>query len=498
MNRLVPTRWSHLLGYSGVGSLVRAEDDLYVIKDIGHWTDRNGEPTGEIIQYVDLLRATLDIDRELRLPPLARELPKGVIDGTCVPALRFPGWTRCPSCGLLHWRPWPHDKEQAATSGPPRCSCDRRPRLQQVAWVVAHPEGGLREVPWHYLAHQEAGAGRDCRADWEHAYLRLRRDRTGLSWSLSCDRCKASARFDPKGQLAGNVPRKQPWQRADTKASNDSQQKSLILEVNDARLYFPRVRAALVIPPESRIRQGGVLDLLYSNPAHRKELESRRSTLARKGLLRRLADQYGCGVGEIEAAWDEIAKGWPLYGQSVTPGDLLAKEFKALTDPIPDLADGEDFVPRHRTDAWRTLSRPAEDASNEARVLSAVDRLVAVTRLREIRVFMGFTRIAQNFEDGLRPTGAGQGQSGEPVAQLIPPDLDHSQDWLPAIELYGEGIFFTLDETLLQRWAGQPGLKTRTETLQRRLEQTGMRFPDAPALAAHAPFHPAAHPRCIC
>ena len=56
MNRLVPTRWSHLVGYSGVGAVVRADNDLYVITDISNWTDRAKEPAGHLIPYVDLLR----------------------------------------------------------------------------------------------------------------------------------------------------------------------------------------------------------------------------------------------------------------------------------------------------------------------------------------------------------------------------------------------------------------------------------------------------------
>jgi hypothetical protein len=130
MSRLIPTRWSHLLGYSGVGALMRADNDLYVVKDIGHWTDAQGEPAGEVIHYVELLRATLAIDRELRQPPMARELKTGVVDGTCVPAWRFPGWTRCPACGLLHWLPWRREQAEEVATGPPRCSCDRHPRLQ--------------------------------------------------------------------------------------------------------------------------------------------------------------------------------------------------------------------------------------------------------------------------------------------------------------------------------------------------------------------------------
>lgn len=141
MNRLIPTRWSHLLSFSGVGALVRADEDLYVIKDIGHWTTRDGSPAGEIIGYVDLLRATLGIDRELRQPPLARELAKGRIDGTCVPALRFPRWTRCPNCGLLHWRPWPYDQKLAAADQPTEVFV-RAPFAVATSHLGRRPPGG--------------------------------------------------------------------------------------------------------------------------------------------------------------------------------------------------------------------------------------------------------------------------------------------------------------------------------------------------------------------
>ena len=274
--------------------------------------------------------------------------------------------------------------------------------------------------------------------------------------------------------------RRQPWDWTDRQPAPVDPQPAQILEVNDARLYYPRVRAALVIPPESRIRRDGALALLYSNRGHRDQLDQTRSPLGRRALMRRLADEYRCPVAEVEAAWLEIQAGWPLYGQATTPGGLLAKEFQALTEEIPDLADGEDFVPRHQTLAWRALG--ATLAPAQPAVLAAVSRLVAVTRLREVRVFTGFSRIAQSFDDGLSPTTAKDNAGAEATGRLVPPDLEGCLDWLPAIELYGEGIFFTLDEAMLQGWAGQPGIQARTAALQARFERTGMRFPDAPIL----------------
>ena len=487
MNRLIPTRWSHLLGYSGVGAIVRAENDLFVIMDIRHWTDRATLPAGELIPYVDLLRDTLEIDRKrnLRAPPLARELPKGAVDGTCVPAIRFPAWTRCPRCGLLHWRPWRHGDEEPGivAARPPCCQCDGHPRLQQVAWVLAHPQGGLADLPWHWLSHREnSQRGRECRADSERAYLRLQREgNAGIDWRLHCDRCGAGATFDRKLLLRLDDPVRQPWVHSGASAQKTIDTDAVILEVSDPRLYYPRTRSALaIIPPESQVQRGSVLDRLYSNQADRDLLDRSRTDLARRGAMKTLASRYGCPDKEINAAWHEIQMGFPRYGQTATPGELLAKEYQALIQEIPNLRDGADFTPRHRTQGWGALAVPTRDAVGA--VLAAVDLLVAVTRLREVRIFTGFSRIKENFDDGLKPTLVKKSADAETKARLVPPDLDGSLDWLPAIELWGEGIFFTLNETMLQRWARQPGLKARTETLGRRFERTGMRFSDATIL----------------
>jgi len=493
VSRLVPTRWSHLLGYSGVGAIVRADHDLFVVEDTRQWTDRAGNPEGAIVPYVDLLRATLQIDRELREPPRARELPNAVVDGVCVPAVRFPRWMRCPACGLLHWRPrgrpWGRPSERPWASGAergeaegdarPRCGCGPGSRLQQVGWVLAYRQGGLAEVPWHLLAHRDAGTQqqRGCRSDRSAPHLKLHRaSGGGTGWRLTCGRCRARAPFAPGRPWSGGDPTRQPWQRLEPGHAGDVSAHGQILEVNDPRLHFPRTRSALVIPPESRVRRGSVLDRLYSNREHRDRLDRARTPLARASALRTLASHYACAKDQVEAAWEEIQRGYPLYGESVTPGGLLAREYRALIEDIPDLADGEDFVPRHRTAEWKSLA--ASLNGKAIGIASAVDRLSALTRLREVRIFTGFTRITQNADDGMRPVQAPGDQ--EPPARLVPPDLDGTLDWLPAIELYGEGIFFTLDEGMLASWAQQPGLGVRIGILQRRFEHTGIRFPDAP------------------
>lgn len=486
MKRFISTRWSHLLGFSGVGALVRADNDLFVVMDIGRWTDKHGQPAGEPLVYVDLLRGALGLDdKQLLQPPLARLVNHGAVDGTCVPALRFPRWARCPSCGLLHYQPWQAGGQEQGSLEDPRCRCDKRSRLRQVDWVVAHPDGGLWDAPWHWLAHRDTRAARDCREDKEQQSLRLTRDARSDHWLLRCGRCGSSQRFSPGQELKDERrARLQPWQKSGTGLAVPSKQSASILEVNDPRLYFTRLRGGLVIPPESQVERGGLLDRLYCNHAARMDLARARTRLARGGLLRRLASQFGCTREALDAALEQIEAGWPLYGETATRGQLLEKEYRALTTPIPDQQEGEDFVTEHQTAAWRTLAQTLAlaqaDTGRVHSVHAAVRQLVAVTRLREVRVFTGFHRVEQWFDDGIKPD---LGDAAEwQTARLVPPDLDQGIDWLPAIELYGEGIFFTLDEALLSRWEAQEGLLRRAEALQRRFERTGMRFTDDPPL----------------
>ena len=153
MSELIPIRLSHLLRHCSVGAVVRGPDYLMTVKDIREWTDRMARSQPALIRYVERVRSALGIEQELREPPLAQECEDGQVDGVCVPAIRFPGWMRCPKCGLMYYQPW----QDMEGDHRPHCpKCDKRPRLEQVQWILVHAAGYLAEVPWHYLAHQDA------------------------------------------------------------------------------------------------------------------------------------------------------------------------------------------------------------------------------------------------------------------------------------------------------------------------------------------------------
>ncbi len=447
----LPVRLSHLLRHCSVGAIVRWNDSLVVVPDIRQWNRHGQDVRDREIRYVDQVRSALGISQVLCKPPVKLEQDGNVLGG--IPALRFPSWMHCRKCGLLHYLPWRRDDR--AKMEDLRCAektrdCDGR--LEQSPWVLVHERGYLADAPWHDLAHRDArnAEQRQCRADWEKPHLQLVEDAVGRR--IRCTRCGSSGSLESRWSF-GSHTWQQPWIREPP--AEPPEEPAWLLEINDVRVHSPDNRTALVIPPESRILRGTVVDRLYGNSRDQRALRNARSVLARKSAIQRIAADYNCNPGDVEDAMAEIDRGYPLYDTAITGQDLMAGEYLALTEPIPNLREEEDFVTDHRTVAWERLKRTLDEGP-ASRAASTIGRLIAVNKLKEILVLTGFRRA-----------------SGETVT---PPDITGECDWHPAIELYGEGLFFTLDETLLRRWEIDPVVHERTLAFEQR-------YPAAPIRA---------------
>lgn len=459
-NELIPIRLSHLLGHSGVGAIVRGANGLVVVQDTRQWTDRQGISASKLIPYVERVRAALGIEEQLREPPVAKELANGQVDGTSIPATRFPSWMRCPSCGSMYRWPWRKDQPDHA----PHCNhkdCKHHPKLEQVTWILAHPEGYLADVPWHFLAHQGGRdpSQRNCKVQdqlWliEHGYEER---------ILRCGACGVGARFRGDERVGFGQGRMQPWTKDDLVplievGEEGDKEQAQVLVINDTRVYVPVAKFVLVIPPESRVRKGTVVDRLYRNSGDRSCIDGARTPLAKKGIIRTLATEYRCTTNDIETALADLARGYPLYGENLTPGQLRESEFKAFLEVLPDQREDEDLVTRNRSDEWRQLGSAVDLNAEEQKIVYGVRHLVRVDRLKAVKVFKGFTRLGGK--------------------EIVPPDIVGESDWLPAIELYGEGIFLALDEDRLKVWEQTPAVVSRLNRLLPRFTQSGRDDPN--------------------
>ena len=318
--------------------------------------------------------------------------------------------------------------------------------LEQTPWILVHEDGYLADVPWHDVAHGDGRSPeqRQCAPDWASPYLRL--DETAAGREVRCTRCNSSSAV-PSHMPFPALTWQQPWIREPPLQPPPPDSSALLVEINDVRVHSPSTRSALVIPPESRIRRGTVTDRLYGSTRSLQTVQKARNSLTRRAAVKRLANEFRCTPEKIDEAIAEIDAGYPRLDREFTDTDLLADEYRALTEEIPNLREDEDFVTEHHTREWKALGTELE-AGVARQVAGAVSSLIAVNRLKEVMAFEGFRRAG-----------------GE---QLTPPDVTGESGWLPALELYGEGIFFSLDEAMLQSWEEGDAVHERAEAFATR------------------------------
>ncbi|MBF0232534.1 MAG: DUF1998 domain-containing protein [Desulfamplus sp.] len=441
-----PVRFSHLTSYASIGSIVRGvEDKLMAITDIRYWTDRSKNISAEIIPYVTRVSMALGIHKELRMPPTANENEKGELKGSYLPAVIFPTYAVCKKCRLLHNNPWrDQNKKFEDKVICNKCGCT----LEQVTWCAVSSRGDLDDVPWHSVCH--LNCKHHCKEDYETPYLKLQVDKNGRC-IVKCDECKCSEFYE--NRKIGFIRKSQPWIFEGSSPLDEGDVVS-ILQVNDPSVFFPERDNALVIPPESRMSKTSVIDKLYNNSKVCREIDKIKIPLLRNGKIKSLATKFRCSIEEINDAFGKLNAGYPFFDDNLTFGELFEDEYKAFLTPLEEIRDDEDFVIEHKTEQWHELSK-VNLSDDLSAIIKMVDKQMIAKRLREIQVFKGFYRNPQ-----------------ENNKTLVPPDIVGESNWLPAIELFGEGFFFTLNETLLSKWEKIYGVKKRADEIAKRYEKS--------------------------
>jgi hypothetical protein len=135
-------------------------------------------------------------------------------------------------------------------------------------------------------------------------------------------------------------------------------------------------------------------------------------------------------------------------------------------------ACGRDEIGANSSDAKlyaRTLTRGEWDPKDSP-YCSAVRTLVAVHRLCEVSCLYGFTRF-----EAAPTTTDGDVEDIRLAVRGAPVSRD--ADWLPAVELFGEGLFLHFDEAAIRAWLARPAVREREEQLARGYASWGARYP---------------------
>ena len=378
------------------------------------------------------LEAILNID-ELLEPPSASEDSS---TECAIPALRFPEWMSCSQCGRMGTVYKGHFHENS--SGVAICSANSCTGFGMPARFIVACEGKdkksdqlshhghISDFPWERWCHLKLDDPKEVKTiscDTPQIYLESIKGRTGLDGlRVRCRSCKNSNTlrkalsadhnhlFSCKGEM--------PWLRLSGVKRHPCDSPARVLLRGASNTYFPVSKSVISIPPWT--------DPLFQKMAYDKNTDGFITSIKAgldaslfTPLIKKLPWAEGYSDTEITNALCHFA----AYGkhEGDTTNDRLTEERNAIIKGHICEAQGED----------QFLSRPILD-SELGELESWIENLVQVERLREVRALSGFTRVHDS-------TGA----------DCIAP-LTSNRTWLPAINVFGEGIYFELSQDRLR------------------------------------------------
>lgn len=360
-----------------------------------------------------------------RLPPVIDEDRRDK-DGNPDPdtrrlvATRFPDWLQCPRCDRIapskKWSQEPGKAYRYCAGCTSKAPGGGKVFVVPVRFVMACEAGHLDDFPWRgWVKHLPTCKNTD-------GFLWLKARRPGLAGLfVTCTECKEARSLDgifTASAWEGSSCRgRRPWLAGAPEKCEGKKVRAM--QRGASNLFFPALDSALSIPPWSDVLQEALGDfwdsLVKVDPEQR------------AAFIRMLA------AGTLGPTLQELG---------MSPDNLAAeieRRVRAIVDPAGLDIRGEEYR-QFTLGAGHERHSDKEFETRAVRVPAELrpyfSRIVRVVRLREVRAVRGFTRIDP------------PGDASVEVAPISRTKLN----WLPAIEVRGEGIFLEFAADRLVAW----------------------------------------------
>lgn len=405
------SRRSQLIGTFGVGSMFPAPDQSLMICGLDDWPLSDEHEVSE-----QRLTHSLGVYR-LMAPQAGRKAGD-------VPVIRFPRWYFCPECRRL--APW---RTFDTMRGNPRClQCERD--AVPSRFVVACIAGHIDDFPYSRWVHGGAHLADDHRSKYRLKLITRGETSSLADVEIRCDcgaRRSMEGSFSPKALLGvSGCAGARPWlPGTDYETCAETPR---VLQRGSSSVWFADVRSAISIPPWSDIHHK-----IQTSWSMLKDIED---DFVLRGLFKGkgwIPSGSHWTVDDLVQAVTDLRDGPPLDDEG-----LRRQEYAALNAGHPENSPSDQFV-----------CLPVDLAGTA--IHPYVDQARDVSRLREVSALVSFTR--------LKPSG---------TTGSIPAKLSTAPtDWLPAIEVFGEGLFVRLDEGRLQQWEASQFARVRAASIAR-------------------------------
>lgn len=412
-------RQSQLITSFGCGSIADFLYDTVIIAGTDKWDWAEDSPENKFIIYNENLQNLLGKKYFVKPKIDMRRKAFFMDKSKDIPAYRFPEILYCIKCHrLYHYSAFDHQ-----TGREIRCFCGNR-SLVPSRFVVVCEKGHIEDFPYSKWVHR----GSECpKSESPKLSLLNIGNKSGISsLVVKCESCRAirgmqgafaeNALVNIK-KCEGNTPwlaEKVPYE------CNEPLKTRLRISTN---VYFPVTISALSIPPWSKkifMKLQGYYNVL-----------SNLDFYAAQQIIKTLIQPKlpGYSMEDIMLAYNDLKKNKSLNGKK-TQQDLYIDEYMALTKIETGNRNYDDGYSARFVEAPRAYK-------------SLIKKVVAIDRLTEVVAMLGFTR--------LKPW------SGRLDDERLAPLSLKEQNWLPAVQLNGEGIFIEFDIDKLKKWSKSIG-----------------------------------------
>ncbi|MEU1729245.1 DUF1998 domain-containing protein [Nonomuraea sp. NPDC005692] len=419
----------------GVGSVIAIEDQSYIVSGLDSW---RVWPSDKV--YEPRLQHWLQV-ANFQLPP-ADEPSSG--DGIRVRL--FPEMYSCGTCKKLQ-----EFKRFGSLASRSVCGACDKP-LTPSRFVIACENGHLDDFPYFEWVHKKSAPTREVDQQTKHE---LTLESSGQTASLRSVVIKCSCGVPPaslEGAFGGGAMSalgikckgRRPW------LGRDAKEPQCIaiprtLQRGASAAWFSITRSALSIPPWSQTLQQR-LNEHYNWLA--KKLER---GLPESEILEDIKEHPHLtddGRFPPEAVLAAVHRRRELEASALPDSDeaaMFESANKLRQEEYNHLYDGTGSVARDEN--FECMQAPGDGSA----LPYGINRSMLVKRLREVRALESFTRVTM-------PDPAGGDTRRAAMA-------NGTMDWLPAIEVSGEGVFLAIDEHLVRAWEQRPGPVRRAQQI---------------------------------
>lgn len=441
-----PMRRSALIGPWGVGAIVPfPNDESLMIAGLDAWRYQDEKP---FIIRDERLTKRLGV-KELRWPPDFRKQNADPVNCNLkIPAVRFPNWYYCPFCGYMekttYYQQQPEcSRPQWKTGRVCSANGEYRRKMIPERFIVVCPDGHIDDFPIAEWIHFDSGHVYDentcvIRRSTGGASANL----TGVFYECTCGAKRSMAGATTKGALKRigyYCKGTRPWLgvRSEDYCPQDAKDIKVMLR-GATNVWFADTRSSIHIPTENDAINRKIAGIIRN---HYERLSSGRvNGELNRDIINVLAELEGIDSDILYQAF--VAESQKNEVIMDVTEDMSEDQYRLAEYKILIKTSGNDDQDFH------SVNHPVTEYNSV--IHKYFKSISLVPKLRETRAMVGFSRLEPN---------------EKPISEKKKELRSGNEDWLPAIEVFGEGIFFEFNELAITQWAQSKDVISRADML---------------------------------